>query len=108
MMRVCSNCKKPGHNVRRCRELGRQIIQEQNQKIDREPDQFGNLPKAGLWIISVERKKIAGKISQIKKNSNVLWKGVYGDLHEHSVEFLKNNRYCFLELEPEHLIFDIT
>jgi len=107
-MRVCGSCKKPGHNQRTCKQLGRQILEQENQKVDRQPDELGNIPKAGLWLISLERKKIAGKISQVKGNGMVLWKGIYGELNEHSTEAIKESKYLFLELEPEHLNFKVS
>lgn len=107
-MKTCSNCGVEGHNIRGCKSLGRQIIQQENQKIDRIPDDLGTIPKAGLWLINPGRKRIAGKISQVKKNGDIVWNDVYGTVIESTPETIKEGNYLFLELEPKHLLFEVV
>lgn len=128
-MRVCSNCNKPGHYKPRCpnklspapenniseqgerktlKDIGREILEQQNQVFERIPDDFGTIPKTGLWLINLERKRIAGKISQIKKDGTILWSDCYSTLIESDPKMILEAGYKYLELESQHLMFEIT
>ena len=124
-MRKCGNCGKPGHYTPRCTEnnnvsapveekektvydVGREILQKQNQVVDRVPDDYGTIPKTGLWLINLERKRIAGKISQVKKNGDILWCDVYGGFVESTPQTIKDGGYLYLELETPHLMFEVV
>lgn len=128
MARHCRNCRKEGHYAKRCpgnsvpdpeninleqskktlKEIGREILALENKKIDREPDEVGTLPRTGLWIVNLNKKRIAGKISQVKKDGSILWRGFYGDLNETPSEVFREAKYLFIDLEPEHLKFEVT
>ena len=128
-MRVCSICRTSGHNKQTCKseiakqhledfekeqskrktlsEVGREIIAQENKVVDREPDDLGTLPQKGLWIVSLDRKRIAGKISQVKKDGTILWVDIYNCLIESSPQTIKKANYKFVELEPYHLSYEI-
>lgn len=130
-MRVCycKNCGKQGHYQKKCpnksttpapenkdlgqgerktlKEIGREILEQQNQKVEREPDVLGTIPVKGLWIVNIKRRRVAGKISQIKKDGMILWTDAYGGFCETSPIVIKDAGYCYLELESIHLQYEV-
>lgn len=120
----CKKCKLSGHNSATCKataqttneessgrslkEIGRAILEKEEQKVPREPDLVGTIPEKGLWLINPVRKRIAGKISQIKKNGDILWIDAYGCFIETPPETIKEGGYLYLDLEAPHLLFEVT
>jgi len=80
----CGKCGRLGHNIRNCtlesseqprednfrktlKDIGREILEQQQKKIGK-IDIDGVQPKKGLWVVNPLTKRVAGKISRIKKN----------------------------------------
>lgn len=125
--RKCSLCEQPGHNVRNCpskpkkpepvkpkkagrktdKEIGRAILAKEGKKEARQ-EIAGLKPKTGLWIINVERKKIAGRITQVKRNGDIVRKTAHGATIATPQKLLKEEGYSYVEqLEVEMLIWRI-
>jgi hypothetical protein len=126
--RKCSICNTFGHYASTCpnkdkpvieapssfsaakqkkKELGHQLLKEKNKKVDRvEVD--GLTPQKGLWLVNFKRKKIAGKIVQVKRNGSVVWKCALGALNTTPQERLIEMEYSYIQdLEPEMLNWKI-
>ena len=129
MARHCKNCSQPGHYTPRCpqtkiaqsilatpiessgrslKEIGRAIIEKEQQVVPREPDMSGTIPSAGLWLVNVDRKRVAGKISQVKKDGTILWTDCWNCLIESSSAVIKAGGYRYLDLQAPHLLFEVT
>lgn len=133
--RKCSICNTFGHNARGCpnknkpieetlnidtvsissaarkrkeKQLGRQILEEQNKKVERvEVD--GQIPKRGLWLVNTEKQKVAGKISKVKRDGTVLWKDCLGAIIPTNQNTLIEQGYSYIEeLEVEMLSWKIV
>lgn len=128
-MRVCGQCRMPGHNKATCKvvindtsnlvseeagtgrslqEIGREILKQQNVVVERTPDEIGTIPRTGLWLVNLQRKRVAGKISQVKKEGTILWTDCWGCLIESEPETIKLGGYLYLELESPHLMYEVT
>ena len=136
MARKCSICHKPGHNSRTCskrlqkstnsepidiqpvisfsdaqtkkKEQAHKLLQQQNQKVERQ-EIDGLLPAAGLWIINYKTKRIAGKITQVKRNGDVTYHTSLGASVSTKQEDLKKYGYSYIQdLEPEMLRWRIS
>lgn len=129
-MRVCycKCCGKQGHYQKKCpnklspapennsgqgerktlKDIGREILEQQNQVVERTPDDLGTIPKTGLWLVNVDRKRVAGKISQVKKDGTILWSDCWATLIESDPKTILAAGYKYLELQSYHLMFDIT
>jgi hypothetical protein len=124
-VRRCSRCHRTDHNVRTCKvelnpelkldirpiskelELGHKILAEQRKIVERE-EINGVLPNAGYWIISPKRKKIAGKISSVKRNGEIVWKSSLGAVMTTKQSLFSQSDYCYVtDLEPEMLRWNI-
>ena len=81
--RKCSRCEQVGHQKRTCQTdldsipEGHRLRLEQRQGI-RVPDKEGTNPRKSMWIVSRSRKKVAGKIVQVKKDGTVVWEDILG------------------------------
>ena len=123
----CKNCGKDGHYAKTCsnndlstlepekvetgrslREIGQKILKQENTVVERAPDALGTVPAKGLWLVNLDRKRIAGKISQVKKTGEILWIDHWNCLIESSPETIKAGGYLFIDLEPKHLSFEVT
>lgn len=134
MARKCGVCGKKGHNARTCprnkkvelepidvqpvisfsdaqakkKEQAHKLLQQQNQKVERQ-EIDGLLPAAGLWIINYKTKRIAGKITQVKRNGDVTYHTSLGASVSTKQEDLKKYGYSYIQdLEPEMLRWRVT
>jgi len=105
--RRCSVCGEYGHNKATCKQFGREVLAEQTQKVDR-IEVNGIVPQKGLWILSEIKKKIAGKIVQVKRDGRIVWKGINGICVTQQQEEIINNNYIYSELEPEMLLWNVV
>lgn len=127
---TCSVCNTVGHNARGCpsknqpiietkaetsfskakakqKELGHKILAEKKKKVERE-EIDGLAPQKGLWIVHHLRKKIAGKISKVKRNGEVVWKSALGAIISTDQQKLIKEGYSYIkDLEPEMLRWKI-
>lgn len=123
----CKRCGQNGHYQKCCpnndlstlnlekvdtgksiRDIGRAILEKENAVVERVPDDLGTVPQKGLWLVNVDRKRVAGKISQVKKTGEILWSDCYSALIESDPKMILAAGYRYLELESHHLIFEIT
>lgn len=134
MARKCGVCGKKGHNARTCprnkkvelepinvqpvisfsdaqakkKEQAHKILKEQNQKVERQ-EIDGLIPVAGLWIVNIKRKRIAGKITQVKRNGEVTYHTALGASVSTAQERLKEAGYSYIQdLEPEMLRWRVS
>src|SRR3990167_6685990 len=122
----CKNCGKDGHYSKTCRnnilstlepekvdtgrslrEIGQKIIDQENAVVERIPDDLGTVPAKGLWLVNLDRKRVAGKISQVKRDGTILWCDVWGCLIESEPKTIQAGGYKYLELEAPHLMFEL-
>ena len=136
MARKCSVCHKPGHNSQTCpkrlkksinsepinvqpvisfsdaqtkkKEQAHKILKEQNKKVERQ-EIDGLLPATGLWIVNIKRQRIAGKITQVKRNGEVTYHTALGASVSTPQERLKEAGYSYIQdLEPEMLRWRVS
>ena len=73
--RICSKCKKPGHNSATCSgpiPMGHQILIDAAVKVPRTAIN-GIKPAKGIWIINRASKKTAGQIDYVKRSGVIVW-----------------------------------
>jgi hypothetical protein len=127
--RKCSICDTHGHNARTCpnknkpivessvktiskkklkdKELGRKILAEKAVVEDR-IEVEGLVPRKNYWLVNKDRQKIAGKILQVKKNGDILWKDIFGATQATNQKRLIDQGYSYIEdLEVEMLDWNI-
>jgi len=111
--RKCGRCNQTGHDIRRCsvnlEEIpeGHRLLLEQKQKVDRIPDKNGVEPHKGLWVVSYSRKKIAGKIIQVKKTGEIVWENMRGAYITSQPSTFKDSDYVYCDLEPNMLKWEV-
>ncbi len=102
--RICSKCKKSGHNTRTCPGIvpvGHQILIDEKKKAPR-GEINGIKPKKGIWIINRDKKKIAGQIDFVKKSGIIVWRSIsVNALVESTQETLKGAGYEYSEEMPQ-------
>lgn len=123
----CKNCGRAGHYAKTCtnndlstlppekvetgrslREIGQKIIEQENAVVERVPDDFGTIPAAGLWLVNFARRRVAGKISQVKKTGEILWVDCWGCSVESDPKTIQDGGYKYVQLEAPYLMFEIT
>ncbi len=62
-------------------------------------------PRKGLWVVSVSRKRIAGKILQVKDGGAVLYENMFGAHMESPPEKIRDSGYQFVDLTPQMLLW---
>ncbi len=62
-------------------------------------------PRKGLWVVSTTRKRIAGKILQVKSGGEVLYENMFGAHMESPPQKILDSGYAFVELEPRMLLW---
>lgn len=100
--RTCKKCGGIGHDSRNCTSdfvkedeeipIGHQILQQQKEKVDRIP--INNIvPQKGMWIVNVEKQRVAGRISYVKRTGEIVWEDCYMTLIESDPKVFVENGY---------------
>ena len=125
-MRYCSKCKQAGHNARTCTtpvnanpeiivktskmvELGHKIIEAEN-KVEERVEIGGILPAKGLWILNLKTKRVAGRISKVKQNGDIIYRSSLGAIMTTPQNKFIDEGYVYFEpedLEPEMMKWEV-
>jgi len=125
--RRCGLCGQLGHNARTCpnknktetqinseesrlraKEEAHRLLQQQRQKKERIPIN-DIVPKKGYWIVNVDKKKVAGRISYFKKSGEVVWEDTLGTfIATEQIKFINNGYEYVSAFEPYMLRWEVV